>query len=57
MYNSNNKSGGYSFVFILVGTGMAVAKIGKLASWKHKPETHRPEEVLFQMHFPFLTNH
>lgn len=40
MYNSNNKSGGYSFLFILVGTGMAVAKIGKLASWK---QTRNPQ--------------
>lgn len=58
-YNGNNKNGGYSFQFILVGNGLAVAKLGRLAdhaSPEHKPETHRAEEVLFQMHFPFLSN-
>jgi len=57
--NGNNKNGGYSFLFILVGNGLAVATLGRLsdhASGEHKPETHRAEEVLFQMHFPFLTN-
>lgn len=59
MDNGNNKNGGYSFLFILVGIGMAVARPGQLAdraSQEHKPETHRAEEILFQMHFPFLTN-
>lgn len=54
--NGNNKNRGYSFLFILVGTGMAVAKLGKLAehvNQEHKPETHRRGFVSNALSLPY----